>query len=669
MDIKTTMLFDRKAFQVLTREGEFANRLPRTRFDYAKNVGDGLSSPIIVATAMWVARQFPEAPLAIRDEDGELDFQHPLVQLFQRPNPWYGEGSMRMAIALDYTINGNAYLWTDPRGADNRPEGLIWIPSFMMTPKGTKTELVTHYEYHVYDGGRPKEIDLQDITHFRNGIDPKNQRLGLAPLHSLVREVFTDDEAANFTASVLRNMGYPGLIISPGSEADEIGPRTRGRIKKYFRRMFRGDQRGEVLVTTGQLKIDKLDVDLSKLNIDKLRQIPEERVTAVIGVPAAVVGFGTGLEQTKVGATLSELRELAYENVVIPMQRVFAEEIENRLLPEFEPDPDQFSVIFDNSQVRVLQEDENKISERIRGEYRDGIITRAEARRETGREAGPADEVYRTGLADTFIPASGGTKSRKLMLKSPTDDRKELIRRFQTDVDRLSGIWADELIKAFDQIAEDISRIWLVEQVLVASISGNGGQRKQLEEPDRALVDRILLAFQVEAPSFEKQYLRVAKATAATVENVIGLGVMLDDPMELRIITIGGTRKGLVDMTEQTREAMYDVLSAAREEGLGPAATARKLRDGISAGPWKDVQTRAMVIARTETKHAQNVSSLEVYSKAENVSRIQVFDAQKGDTDADCEAMNGRIVTIAEAQSIPPLDHPNCTRSFAPIVD
>ena len=79
---------------------------------------------------------------------------------------------------------------------------------------------MTHYTYTV-DG---QEIDLapSKVVHFRFGMDPENERKGRSPLAAALREIFTDDEAANYTASLLRNMGVPGIIVSPDVNGDQI---------------------------------------------------------------------------------------------------------------------------------------------------------------------------------------------------------------------------------------------------------------------------------------------------------------------------------------------------------------------------------------------------------------------------------------------------------------
>lgn len=715
--------------------------MPRSKYNFGKDVGNGLRSTVIVAPVLWISRQFSEAPIAIKDKDGELHFDHPLVQLMNSPNPWYGGGALKSALSLDFALRGNAYMNHGRNERTRKPLELNYIPSFQVEPKGTTTELVTHYE-HETDSG-PQRIELEDMTHFRFGIDPHNQKLGLNPLNSLLREVFTDDEAANMTAAILRNLGVPGLVISPKDDADTIGEPMREKLKGYFRRMFRGDNAGDVFVAEGAVELKTVDVDLAKMNIDKLRQIPEERVTAVLGVPAAVVGFGTGLEQTKVGATMKELRELAYENVIIPTQRVFCEELDRSLLPEFESSPEQWHVVFDNSNVRVLQEDENRHSERLMRQWSGGGITRTELRTDFGREVTPNDEVYRQGISDVMVPtvpetttadpaatipgagdlqqtALNGTQIASLvnillqvsagMLSTattteliaisfpsvsseaiarmlagviaiaPQDAKRlitpgfvlkalksniQLVAAFTIDERALLVEWADELRKGFEEEGREIAELWL---------TAVGPKAAELASADQVIIDEIMTGYPDKTPDYDGQYLRVLHRTAGTIETHVGLGVMMDAPLERSVLQVGGTRKGLIDFTEQTRSAMYRAVAEARAEGLGPPAIARRIRDQIPAGPWLTVETRAELIAQAETKYAQNVSSMEIYSAADNVTGIIIFDAQHGVThDPYCtyleqERLNGRVWTVEEARAIEPTQHPNCSRSFAPVV-
>lgn len=62
--------FDLKAFsggQITHPAGppSFVLTLPRTKINYAKDVGTGLGSSSIMAPVQWIQRAFPEAPLAV----------------------------------------------------------------------------------------------------------------------------------------------------------------------------------------------------------------------------------------------------------------------------------------------------------------------------------------------------------------------------------------------------------------------------------------------------------------------------------------------------------------------------------------------------------------------------------------------------------------------------
>lgn len=648
-----------KAFNILRRETDGSSIIPRTRYDYAEQVGTGLGSSTIVAPALWIARQFPEAPIVVKNRDGTLNLEHPIAELFIVPNPWYGGGSFKMALAFDYTISGNAYIEIE-RGTGGRPTALYYHPSFRITPKGNSSELVTHYEQATSNGTRI--IPVEDMIHVRNMIDPQDNKRGYSALQSLVREIFTDDEAANMTASILRNYGVPGIVIKPSGE-DEIPEEQANTIKTFFNRILRGDNRGQTIVSSGNIAIEKFEVDFAKMNIDRLRQIPEERVCAVIGIPAAVVGFGTGMEQTKVGATMKELRELAYENVIVPMQRTFTEEFNRVLLPEFEPRPQGMSVVFDNSEVRVLQEDEDRKSVRMTREWQAGLRTRASALRELGEEPANSDEVYRLSFADLLVPAGQMPQQPQKQIHQHVQTKvssegRSYYQRLQRDIENLATPWAGEIAKQLRSYADEIATAYRD-----AAPKQRFAQTKASEpnESDRRLVDTILLGIAIPSLAFESQYVKVAEQTAATINVSYELGIGISDPIARNIAAQGGIRKGLVDLTEDTRQQLYRLLAQARDEGLSVADTAALIGEKAGAGPWATPETRAQVIARAETKYAQNFSSVELYQQNPKIKRVEIIDAQNGTVHADrCLELNGQIMLKEQAANIEPTEHPNC---------
>jgi HK97 family phage portal protein len=311
--------------------------------------------------------------------------------LLERPNPYYSGELLWKAWALSWIINGNSY-FLKVRNTFGEVIQLWWEPHFTIRPRWPEdgSEFISFYE--VLRNGQWYRVETQDVIHFRCGIDPNNTRLGMAPVDSLLREIFTDNERARYSALILRNGGVIPFVITPkqgvsgkGINADEI--------KSEFKYRIQGDHVGEPIVLTSAIDLQSVGASPDKLLVEKASEIPEARVCAVIGIPAGVVGFKIGMEQTKVGATMRELREQAWESYVIPTERIIAGELKAQLLIEW-GDTDGLRVKHDLSEVRVLQDDRNKLYERETLAYEKGVKMRSEARSALGLDTAPEDEIY-----------------------------------------------------------------------------------------------------------------------------------------------------------------------------------------------------------------------------------------------------------------------------------
>ncbi len=355
------------------------NFLPATNFDYAGKVGDGRGSSVLAAPFNWIARNFPQAPPIVQQQtDGQWveDPGHEMTKLLANPNDFYSGRTLMMAAVLDL-VWGNAYFFKI-RNAVGEVIQLWWVPRQEITPRwpqGSTNVFISHYEYRP-GRGRTEKIDPKDVIHVRFGLDPEIPRMGYSPLAAVMRDVCTDDEAANFSASVLRNMGIIGVVISPKergtAQEDDIK-----EVKDYIKNQFTGDKRGEALAVGSPTDVKLLQYQMQGFDVSPIRDISEERVCAALGIPAAVIGFGTGLQQTKVGATMREMRRMAWTDGLIPLQEIMADELERSLLPEF--NGDNTRVRFDLSSVPALWEEANEKHDRVRKDTLAGIITVAKA--------------------------------------------------------------------------------------------------------------------------------------------------------------------------------------------------------------------------------------------------------------------------------------------------
>jgi len=365
-----------------------------------RRVGDGTSSSIVIACRNWIERTWPEAPIVVLKLDtasGEWKRSdtHPLAVKLRRPNPFYSGRQLIMATVADRMLTGNSY-WIKVRNsstgvARGRVQELWWAPSWMMQPDWPVDDDTVYISRYIYSPGQgePTYYDPSDVVHFRRGFDPRNIRLGRNDLRALLREIFTDEEAAAMTAALMANLGVPGVVISPKEETDASDEELSG-IADKFTANYTGDNRGRPMVMTGPTDVKVVSWSPKDMDLKGIRRFPEERITAALGISAVMVGLGAGLDRS-IYNNVSEAREASYEGYIMPDHEMFDDDINLQLLPDFD-DEATTQVAHDYSKVRVLQPDHDKQHARARGNWLAGIWTLNQALIATGADPLPGTE-------------------------------------------------------------------------------------------------------------------------------------------------------------------------------------------------------------------------------------------------------------------------------------
>lgn len=375
-----------------------------------------LYSNVVMAPVFFIQRSFTEAEAVVqtRRADGvwKNADDHALQVLIDNPNPAYGADELWKATILGYVLDGNSY-WLKVRNRIGEVIELWYLPHWLVRPEynlGDTADFISHYSFTPTGmaGRSPaspnEEIAPRDIVHFRFGLDPENPRLGLSPLRTLLKELFTDDEAAVFTGFILQNSGVPGIIVSP---KDTIAPEQVTRMKTEVDNASRGANRGSTLVFGRPTELKQYGFDPNQLMLGNLRDIVEERVCAVTGIPAAVVGFGSGLQQTKVGATMRENVRLAWNTCLIPMQKTLAKQLTRQLLPDFVSQTRRFRAWFDTSDVSAFQEEIDIKSTTVLAQVAGGVLRVDRGQEALGLEVDPNMKVYYRPTNVTVVGEDG----------------------------------------------------------------------------------------------------------------------------------------------------------------------------------------------------------------------------------------------------------------------
>ena len=300
---------------------------------------------------------------------------------------------MEKAVGLSLKVDGNAYIYK-VRDRLNRVAELWWVPHFRILPTWPSDGSEYINGYRVWLDTAVYHLPPQDIIHIRDGIDPRNERLGLSALRACLREVVTLNYEASYTASILKNAGIPGIVIAPDNDQLRPDKDDAERIKQQFGDRFgiENDMAGSTAVMAGRYKVTALGFSPEQMRLDRLPLNALGRISASIGVAAMSVGLP---DPGKTYSNLGEANKSSW-GTVVGIQELVADSLRWELLPEFKLDPHAYIIDYDYSQIQELQEPLDAVHARAREDWKAGGIQRNEYREMIGLEPDPevGDEYF-----------------------------------------------------------------------------------------------------------------------------------------------------------------------------------------------------------------------------------------------------------------------------------
>lgn len=439
--------------------------------------GDGNSA--VFACLLALALGSIEPPLAVfkkTDSEYEPQPEHPFQTFLDDPNPDLDMLELRFWIAWAKHSEGNAYLVKQRSGdaITGLPIALWPVSPLNIRPYSQRGSgnFIDSYQYDKPTGGYDY-IPVENVIHFKLGVDPLDPRKGLSPLHRLIREIESDAEATKFMDTLLKNFGIPGLVAQLPAEAI-LSPDQIGEMKNRLKEEFGGEGRGKVGVLTGGATMAQFGFSPEQLNMKALHDFPETRIAAVMGVDPLVARLGVGLEQTSNYASSRQVRENFTELTLGPNWKMDEAKWNRKLRPDFTNDRNILAR-HDLSEVRSLQEDENAKHLRIRENFKAGLMTRELALSELGYDANlnpndtlmvPAgatfmlvsDAVTDPAEQQPALPAGNGTPSEDGPLPPGSKSVNEFISVVQQIVDTAALEFEADLQKLQDSQKRRIER-------------------------------------------------------------------------------------------------------------------------------------------------------------------------------------------------------------------
>lgn len=370
--------------------------LPSARFDWEREAGDTWMNSIVGLSISWLGDRFPRPIVRVcriaRNGDYVPYGRHDAVDLWQKPNPYYGRRTMEKAIGLSLKVDGNAYIYK-VRDRQKRVVQLWWIPHFRIMPTWPEDGSKYIDGYKVKLDSLVVDLEPDDVIHIRDGVDPWNDRLGLSALRANLREVVTINYESSYTAGILKNGGVPGVVISPDPAGNTRPDDTAAkRIKEQFHDKFGidNDQAGNAMVMPGAYKVTPLGFTPEQMTLDKLPVPAQSRIAAALGVAMMSMGLP---DPNKTYSNLEQADKMSWGSI-ISIQTLISETLRYEYLPEFGLDPKNSVWEYDYTHIQELQESQDAVHKRTRDDFLANLTRQNEAREILGYEPDPDGDRY-----------------------------------------------------------------------------------------------------------------------------------------------------------------------------------------------------------------------------------------------------------------------------------
>jgi len=378
--------------------------LPGTTYDYTEMLIQGLWKNSTVASGIdWLARNWsvPNLQVVRVDDEGIEDpiHNHPALTLLRRPHPYVGEAAFVGAYVRDASCYGNVWIEKIKNRLGEPVELKIWRADKVSPLFPTDgSDYLTAWRYNI--NGKMLDVPADRVIHIRRYIDMDQDRVGWSPLLAHVREIAVLNEASTYTASLLRNFAVPGLIATPKGDFT-VSEDDAKAIKSRLKDALTGDQRGDPTVLTGAYELHKMGFTPEEIGLVEIPKSAQATVLAAMGLNTSVLGLNT--DNTGAYGTYADAIRAAYVHGLIPLQKVFADEMTHQLLIDFE-DPDdvrsgRIKFTFDYSPVEELDDREQIAANRAIRLLGGGVITINESRDIVGYGKSDSPDADSLGIA------------------------------------------------------------------------------------------------------------------------------------------------------------------------------------------------------------------------------------------------------------------------------
>jgi len=327
------------------------------------------------ATALAVAAPKPKLRVyrEIDGEDEEIEGEE-INRLLKRPNPFTSWREFIQIAVINMVITGNHYwnmVGTTENGViseANPPVEMWWMKPENVEIVPDAVDFIKRYVYK--QDGKAFNFDPSEVIHFKL-VNPDSYFRGLGVLEPAKNTAIMEFNAVAYNKAFLENDATPfGVFHTPAKLTKE----QQAQFLRNWNSMHRGSKRGGKLgFTYGDMEFKEIGTKPKDAQYIEMRKMNREEMLATIGVPPSVVGL---LEYANY-SNMEVQQKKFWEDAVIPILDLISDKMTLNLAPHFD---ENIYFKFDYSNIKALQEDEDRQSQIAMRLVSNGVMTPDEVR-------------------------------------------------------------------------------------------------------------------------------------------------------------------------------------------------------------------------------------------------------------------------------------------------
>jgi HK97 family phage portal protein len=583
--------------------------------------------PWLYAGAMALAIAAPKPKLKIYQRVGEEQREilgKDINNLLRRPNPFLSYRELLQITVINMSIAGNHFLnlvgtqEKEPISESNKPVEIWWIKPEQIQIKDHPQKFIEKYVFTSSQTNKPIDLDPSEVIHLKLP-NPDSYFRGTGAVQAAKNTAILELNATAYNKKFFENDAVPPFIFKFPEQMTE--PQLNN-FKQQWKELYQGPKNaGKLGYIFGDSDIKEIGKTPKDASYIEMRKMNREEVLACLpgSVPPSIVGL---LEYANYSNMEVQSKKF-WEDCVMPILDLIADKLTLNLAPHFD---ESYSLEFDYSNIKVLQEDEERRSKVAQTLVENAIKTPNQIRRDF-YNAEPYEGGDQYFMKMSLIPV--GVDSQRGKTAKALPEHKAKGASFWTEKTRKKALW-ENFVKRVE--AKEKSYIPIAAKYIKRQARLIGERLKDVDDL-ASVAPTKLIEVGEETEKYIKDFTSWYKemfTTAGEAGRVTSRGFLYDletkgvfkddgflltpelEEMLQRMIYNSGTV-----VNETLIDIIYRTLQRAQKEGW----TVEEFRKLITHQVDEFSTWRSRLWARTETAKVENWGQLEGYKQSEFVEK------------------------------------------------